>query len=66
MRIGICNNTGLVFEGMGAADMVVIGEAPDDEAFAKLSLAMGSAGNIRTTTLKAFSEDAYRKIVEAF
>lgn len=22
MRIGICNNTGLVFEGMGAADMV--------------------------------------------
>ena len=51
---------------MGVNDMVVIAEAPDDEAFAKFSLAMGSAGNIRTTTLKAFSEDAYRKIVAAF
>jgi uncharacterized protein with GYD domain len=51
---------------MGVSDMVVIGEAPDDEAFAKFSLAMGSGGNIRTTTLKAFSEATYRKIVAAF
>jgi uncharacterized protein with GYD domain len=60
-----CDITGF-YMTMGVSDMVVIGEAPDDEAFAKFSLAMGSAGNIRTTTLKAFSEDAYRRIVEAF
>jgi uncharacterized protein with GYD domain len=38
-------------------------EAPSDEAMASFALALGSAGNIRTTTLKALSEDAYRKIV---
>jgi uncharacterized protein with GYD domain len=51
---------------MGVSDMVVIAKAPSDEAFAKFSLTMGSGGNIRTTTLKAFSEDTYRKIVAEF
>jgi uncharacterized protein with GYD domain len=51
---------------MGVSDMVVIAEGPNDEAFAKFSLTMGSGGNIRTTTLKAFSEDTYRKIVTEF
>jgi len=48
---------------VGAVDMVVILEAPDDEAAAKFALTLGSGGNIRTTTLKAFSEDNYRKII---
>jgi uncharacterized protein with GYD domain len=48
---------------IGTADMVVMIEAPGDEAMASFALALGSAGNIRTTTLKALSEDAYRKIV---
>jgi uncharacterized protein with GYD domain len=48
---------------IGAHDMVVIFEAPDDETMAKLALTIGGAGNVRTTTLKAFSEDSYRKIV---
>ncbi len=30
---------------------------------AKFSLALASGGSVRTTTLKAFSEDAYRKII---
>jgi uncharacterized protein with GYD domain len=50
---------------IGAHDMVAIMEAPDDEAMAKFALTLGSSGNVRTTTLKAFSEDAYRKIVGA-
>jgi uncharacterized protein with GYD domain len=50
---------------IGAHDMVVIVEAPDDEAMAKFALSLGSGGNVRTTTLKAFSEDAYRKIIAA-
>jgi uncharacterized protein with GYD domain len=48
---------------MGAYDLVVVVDAPDDEAMAKFNLTLGSGGNVRTTTLKAFSEDAYRKIV---
>jgi uncharacterized protein with GYD domain len=48
---------------IGTHDMVVIFEAPDDESMAKLALTLGSAGNVRTTTLKAFSEESYRKIV---
>ena len=48
---------------VGAYDMVVMAEAPNDETFAKFSLNLAMGGNIRTTTLKAFPEDAYRKII---
>ena len=47
----------------GAHDMVIMLEAPDDEAAAKFALSLGSAGNVRTTTLKAFSEQSYRSII---
>jgi uncharacterized protein with GYD domain len=50
---------------MGQYDMVVIGEVPDDETVAKLSLATGAQGNIRTETFRAFTEDEYRKIIAA-
>ena len=49
---------------MGRHDMVTIVEAPNDEAVARVALALGSAGNIRTETLKAFSEAEYRQIVQ--
>ena len=51
------------FLTIGAHDMVAMLEAPDDESAAKFSLALGSTGSVRTTTLKAFSEDSYRKII---
>ena len=38
----------------GQFDAVVISEAPDDETVAKLSLAIGSKGAIRTVTSRAF------------
>ena len=50
---------------MGRYDMVVIGEAPDDETAAKLALAIGSQGAIRTETLRAFTEEEYRTIISA-
>lgn len=50
---------------MGQYDMVVIGEMPDDETTAQVALAIGSGGAIRTETLRAFTEDEYRKIVAA-
>ena len=51
---------------LGRYDAVVIAEAPDDETAAKVALALGSAGNVRTETLlRAFTEDEYKKIIAA-
>jgi uncharacterized protein with GYD domain len=50
---------------MGQYDAVAIGEAPSDEAYAATILAIGSAGAVRTQTLRAFTEDEYRKIIAA-
>ena len=49
---------------MGGHDFVVMVEAPDDAAVAKFALKLGALGNVRTKTLKAFSEQEYRTIVE--
>jgi len=48
---------------MGRYDVVVIGEAPDDKAAAKIALIIGSKGSVKTETFRAFTEDEYRKIV---
>ena len=48
---------------MGDYDMVGHIDAPNDEVVAKFILGLGTLGNVRTKTLKAFSEDDYRKIV---
>ncbi len=50
---------------MGAYDIVIVAEAPSDEVVARFVLAVGSLGNVRTTTLKAFNEAEFRKIVGA-
>jgi uncharacterized protein with GYD domain len=50
---------------MGHYDIVVISEAPNDEAYAATMLAIGAAGAVRSETLKAFTEDEYRKIIAA-
>ena len=48
---------------MGAYDVVSTVEAPTDDAVAKFVLALGALGNVRSTTLKAFSEKEYQNIV---
>ena len=50
---------------MGQYDGVVISEAPSDEAYTRLVLALGSAGFVRTETFRAYTEDEYRKIIAA-
>ena len=50
---------------VGQYDAVAVVEAPDDETVARASLAIGSLGNVRIETLRAFKEDEYRKIVGA-
>jgi len=47
---------------MGQYDAVVISEAPDDQAIARLALAAGERGNVRTETLRAFTEDEAKRI----
>lgn len=48
---------------MGRYDSVIIAEAPDDATAARLLLATGAQGNVRTETLRAFTEDEYREII---
>lgn len=48
---------------MGQYDTVIVVEAPDDTTLAKATLALASKGNLQTETLRAFTEDEYRKIV---
>jgi uncharacterized protein with GYD domain len=54
-----------VYLTMGTYDLVTVVEAATDDALAKFVLALGALGNVRTTTLKAFPEAEYRKIVGA-
>ncbi|MBR1143352.1 GYD domain-containing protein [Bradyrhizobium sp. AUGA SZCCT0431] len=55
----------LFFLTMGDFDIVAIYEAPDDAVAARFSLQLGMQGNIRTRTLKAFPETAYREIIKS-
>jgi uncharacterized protein with GYD domain len=50
---------------MGEYDMVAVCEAPDDAVAARFALQLGMGGNVRTRTLKAFPEAAYREIVNS-
>jgi uncharacterized protein with GYD domain len=49
---------------MGDYDMVGIYEAPDDAVAARFILQLG-VGNLRTRTMKAFPEAAYREIINS-
>ncbi len=42
---------------LGQYDAVVTIEAPDDETYATFMLNLAAQGNVRTTTLKAFSQE---------
>ena len=48
---------------LGEYDAVVTVEAPDYEAYATLMLNIAAQGNIRTTTLKGFSEEESFRIL---
>ncbi|HEY6632765.1 MAG TPA: GYD domain-containing protein [Rhizobiaceae bacterium] len=48
---------------MGEYDMVALAEAPDDAVAARFAIMLGQGGNVRTLTLKAFPELAYREII---
>ena len=52
-----------VYWTFGKYDGIGILEAPNDEAAMEFGLRIGSLGNARTTTLKAFGEEEIAKLV---
>jgi uncharacterized protein with GYD domain len=49
---------------IGPYDMVAVTEVPDDETGAAINLALAAGGNVRTLTMRAFTEDEMAGIVE--
>jgi uncharacterized protein with GYD domain len=52
-----------IYWTFGDYDAVCILEAPNDEAAMEFGLKVGSLGNVRTTTLRAFTEEEIAKII---
>ena len=52
-----------VYSVLGEYDLVSIAEFPNDETVLSLALAFGSQGNVRSTTLKAFTKEEFAEIV---
>jgi len=50
---------------MGQYDLVGIYDAPDDAVAARFVLLLGKTGNIRTASMKAFPEEAFRAIAQS-
>jgi uncharacterized protein with GYD domain len=50
---------------LGRYDAVVISEGPDEETAAKLMLGVGALGNVRSETMRVFTEEEYRKLIAA-
>jgi uncharacterized protein with GYD domain len=53
-----------VYWTLGGFDFVVVFEAPDEETLTAFLLQLGSLGNVRTQTLRAFSADEMSRIIE--
>ena len=52
------------FWTLGAFDVVVVLEAPDDETMSAFTLKIGSMGSVKTHTMRAFTKDEMEKILE--
>jgi uncharacterized protein with GYD domain len=53
-----------VYWTVGPYDIVAILEAPDDESVTSMLLELGTAGNLRTTTLRAYDRDQMSGIIQ--
>lgn len=54
-----------VYMTMGEYDLILTYDAPDDAVAARFTLMLGKLGNVRTKSMKAFPEEAYRQIVNS-
>ena len=48
-----------IYWTLGPYDLVAVLEAPDDETVTAAMLKLGAAGNVRSTTLRAFSRQEF-------
>jgi len=48
---------------MGKYDFVALAETPNDETYMQLALQLGSLGNVRTTSLKAWTAAEGLKVI---
>lgn len=48
---------------MGPYDLLLIYEASDDAISARFQLMLGAQGNVRTDTMRAFPEPAFREFI---
>jgi uncharacterized protein with GYD domain len=48
---------------LGPWDTAAIFTAPDDETMTRINLAICAQGNVKSETLRAFSEEEYRKLL---
>ena len=53
-----------VYWTVGPYDLVCVIEAPDDESATAMLLELGSQGNLRTTTLRAYDREEMSGIIE--
>lgn len=49
---------------MGEYDAVAVGDFPTDEAYNRFALSIAALGNVRTKTLKAWTQDEFRKVID--
>jgi uncharacterized protein with GYD domain len=54
-----------IFYTFGKYDAIITAELPSDESAMSVSLSTGALGNVRITTLKAFSLDETKKIIDS-
>jgi uncharacterized protein with GYD domain len=48
---------------LGKYDAIAVIDGPNDEVAARLAIAIGAQGNLRTDTMRVFNESEYRKLV---
>ena len=53
-----------VYWTVGPYDIVTVIEAPDDESATAMLLELGMAGNLRTTTLRAYDREEMSGIIQ--
>jgi uncharacterized protein with GYD domain len=51
-----------IYLTLGQYDLVAIAEMPNDEAVGRMALSLGAQGNIRSETMRAFTETEFKKI----
>lgn len=52
-----------IYWTIGPYDLVGVVDADDDEALTKALLGLGAAGNVRTTTMRAFGQDEFTHLL---